>query len=185
MFQKIIPLTWQDQVSLYKKALDGDSHAALHLVKRLTPKAHAVAWRILGSSDDAEDILQEAFIKLFKSSQFEGGSSIDTYFYKIVTRLCFDYLKIRHPHLIEALDDAVVDGVDVCLEVQQSSLGMQEAIQLLSPRQRMAIALWAYKDADVGEIAAVLDLDNNAAHQLLHRAKLNLKKILEGHTHVR
>jgi len=49
----------------------------------------------------------------------------------------------------------------------------------------MAIALWAYKDADVGEIAAVLDLDNNAAHQLLHRAKLNLKKILEGHTHVR
>jgi len=157
----------------------GDASASLQLVKKLTPKAHAVAWRILGNSDDAEDVLQEAFIRLFRANQFQGKSSLDTYFYKIVTRLCFDYLKSKYKHSSEFFDEEVVEGGDVVAEAHQTAATMQQAIGLLNPRQRMAISLWAYKDADVVEIAELLEIDKNAAHQLLHRAKANLKKILE------
>lgn len=161
----------------------GDSDATLQLVKKLTPKAHAVAWRILGNRDDAEDVLQDAFIRLFKVAGFQGKSSLDTYFYKIVTRLCFDQLKKKHNDLSEFSDDEVVEGGDVLVEVRQTAKNIQQAIQLLNPRQRIAISLWAYMDADVVEIAEILGIDRNAAHQLLHRAKTNLKKLLEL-THV-
>ena len=49
----------------------------------------------------------------------------------------------------------------------------------LSPRQRMALAMWAYADADLAAIARALELDANAAHQLLHRAKAALRQHLK------
>lgn len=180
MLNQILPLHWQSQAALYEKAVDGDANASLQLVKQLSPKAHAVAWRILGDSDDAKDVLQEAFIRLWKAHQFAGQSSLDTYFYKIVTRLCFDYLKTKHKYSAETFDEGEVEGADSVLQSHEDAISVQRAIQLLNARQRMAISLWAYQDADVAEIAEVLEIDKNAAHQLLHRAKLNLKKILES-----
>ena len=183
----MLSFQWKSQSTLYKKALGGDRRAALDLVKQLTPKAHAVAWRILGNAQDAEDVLQEAFVRLFKSDRFEGNSSLDTYFYTIITRLCFDFLKAHKRHQFEQLEDTADDedvAADVALEVSQDGSLMQQAIQQLNPRQRLAISLWAYKDSSVEEIAQLLDIDKNAAHQLLHRAKLNLKKIWELNHHV-
>ena len=185
MQHNIIPFSWRSQASLLKKALDGDIGAANHLVRQLSPKAHAVAWRILGNESDAEDVLQEAFIRLFRASQFDGNASLDTYFYKIVTHLCFDFLKNKHRLLLDISDDMSNIGddsssADQILEARQEMLTMQEALQLLNYRQRTALVLWAYKDAEISEIANVLSIDSNAAHQLLHRAKANLKKILEG-----
>jgi len=49
-------------------------------------------------------------------------------------------------------------------------------MMFLNPRQRAALALWAYQDATVAEIAKAIDIEINAAHQLLHRAKINLRK---------
>ena len=181
MLNQILPLHWQNQAVLYEKAVSGDANASLQLVKQLSPKAHAVAWRILGNSDDAKDVLQEAFIRLWKAHQFDGQSSLDTYFYKIVTRLCFDYLKANYKYSAESFDEEQVDGSDRVGQSHEDVLSVQQAIQLLNARQRMAISLWAYQDADVAEIAEVLDIDKNAAHQLLHRAKLSLKKVLESH----
>ena len=56
---------------------------------------------------------------------------------------------------------------------------LQAAMQALPPRQRMALAMWAYADADVVQIARSLELDTNAAHQLLHRAKTALRRSLQ------
>jgi RNA polymerase sigma-70 factor (ECF subfamily) len=181
LLNQILPLHWQSQAALYEKAVKGDADASLQLVKQLSPKAHAVAWRILGNAEDAKDVLQEAFIRLWKAHQFGGQSSLDTYFYKIVTRLCFDYLKTKHKYSVEFFDEESVEGSDRVAQSHEDALSVQQAIQLLNARQRMAISLWAYQDADVAEIAEVLEIDKNAAHQLLHRAKLNLKKILESH----
>jgi RNA polymerase sigma-70 factor (ECF subfamily) len=52
-------------------------------------------------------------------------------------------------------------------------------MQFLNARQRAALALWAYHDAGIPEIAKAIGLDVNAAHQLLHRAKINLRKKME------
>jgi RNA polymerase sigma-70 factor (ECF subfamily) len=55
---------------------------------------------------------------------------------------------------------------------------MQDFLQKLNIRQRMAVSMWAYQNASTEEIAKVLDIEVNAAHQLLHRAKSNLQKMI-------
>ena len=63
-----------------------------------------------------------------------------------------------------------------------SALQLQAALARLPARQRMALAMWAYADADVADIARSMELERNAAHQLLHRAKAALRQQLQEHT---
>ena len=93
MLTGLIPLAWQSDHGLWQEASGGNTRAVRHLVEQLTPKAHALAWRMLGSTHEAEDVVQDAFIKLFGSNTFEGRSSLGTYFHTIVSRLCLDRLK--------------------------------------------------------------------------------------------
>ena len=62
----------------------------------------------------------------------------------------------------------------------QTHAGLNAALKRLPTRQRMAIVMWAYADASAADIAHALDIDPNAAHQLLHRAKLALRTQIEG-----
>ena len=181
---------WQADARLLKRASQGDQEAARRLVKQLSPKAHALAWRMMADSSEAEDVVQEAFIKLLGQSAYAGRSALATYFYTVVARLCLDRLRSRPQAPLNIDDLAEVTGNEQdspahAYDQQQSALGVQQALQQLNPRQRLAVSLWAYQDADAKEIAAVLDIDTNAAHQLLHRAKLNLKKLMNGVDHER
>jgi RNA polymerase sigma-70 factor (ECF subfamily) len=72
-----------------------------------------------------------------------------------------------------------VPGTDFQLAQHDQAGQIQAALQALPPRQRLAISLWAYHDYTVLEISDVLQVDRNAADQLLHRAKAKLRKKLE------
>ena len=169
----------------FNKALEGDTKAARQLIASLSPKAHALAWRILGDSSEAEDIVQIAFIKLFEAKQYDGKAALSTYMHTIVTRLCLDKLRISASHKLDygfEFDELVSDGKlspIESLEKKQSDSSVQHAMQFLNARQRAALALWAYHDASISEIAKATGLEVNAAHQLLHRAKINLRKKME------
>lgn len=65
------------------------------------------------------------------------------------------------------------------LALKQQAATLQTALLKLSPRQRIAISLWAYNDASILDIANTLEIEINAANQLLHRAKVNLKTLLK------
>jgi DNA-directed RNA polymerase specialized sigma24 family protein len=79
-------------------------------------------------------------------------------------------------------DELVSDSTSTpfeALERKQSDSNVQHAMQFLNARQRAALALWAYHDATISEIANATGLEVNAAYQLLHRAKINLRKKME------
>ena len=175
----------QSDATCFSKALEGDSKAARQLISNLSPKAHALAWRILGESREAEDIVQAAFIKLFETKQYDGKSALSTYLHTIVTRLCFDKLRSSGSHKLdygfesdELLTDDELNPIE-SLEKKQSDSNVQHAMLFLNARQRAALALWAYHDASIPEIAKATGIEVNAAHQLLHRAKINLRKKME------
>ena len=184
-------LSWPSMVvhpadaAAFNKALEGDTKAARQLIASLSPKAHALAWRILGDSSEAEDIVQVAFIKLFEAKQYDGKAALSTYMHTIVTRLCLDKLRISASHKLDygfEFDELVSDGTSTpteALERKQSDSNVQHAMQFLNARQRAALALWAYHDATISEIAKATGLEVNAAYQLLHRAKINLRKKME------
>jgi RNA polymerase sigma-70 factor (ECF subfamily) len=175
----------QSDATCFSKALEGDSKAARQLIANLSPKAHALAWRILGEATEAEDIVQAAFIKLFETNQYDGKSALSTYLHTIVTRLCFDKLRSSGSHKLDygfdsdaLMTDDELNPIE-SLEKKQSDSNVQHAMLFLNARQRAALALWAYQDASIPEIAKATGIVVNAAHQLLHRAKINLRKKME------
>ncbi len=165
----------------FEKACRGDEKSARQLVSKLSAPAHALAWRMLGDSAEAQDVVQEAFTKLFVTQQFGGTSSLATYFHVIVTRLCLDRLRANQVVTFDLDDELQASMADDSqgpyqnLQTSQSASVIQQAMMLLKPRQRAALTLWAYQDATVTEIAKTLQIQTNAAHQLLHRAKINLR----------
>lgn len=179
----------QDDWALWQRAHGGDEAAARALVQRLTPQAFGLARQMLSNASDAEDAVQDAFLRLWSSRpERNQGARLSTYFNTIVLNRCKTVWVQRREWATEPASladllniDATVDPVDAPLQIQgqQDAQRVRAAVLTLSPRQRMAIGMWAYSDASVTDIAVALGVDHNAAHQLLHRAKNALRLRLE------
>lgn len=172
--------------SLWREACAGNPRSAQRLVRELTPSAYGLALQLLRRTEDAEDAVQDAFLRLWRSHPSDTqGAKLSTYFNTIVINRCRSHLVARREDATEP--DALTELHDAQQAVDVGGFGWRGAPQALARglerlpvRQRMAIVMWAYADADVPEIARALDIDPNAAHQLLHRAKQALRKHLEG-----
>ena len=180
---------WQ----LWHAACGGCADSATRLVRLLTPQAHGLALQMLGRPEDAEDAVQEAFVRLWRSAPNDRrGARLSTYFNTIVINRCRSFWAARREQATEqdelqALHDAwQLREVDVgalpeaALDRPAAQARLGAALARLPARQRMAAVMWAYADASVVDIARSLDIDPNAAHQLLHRAKQALRLHLEG-----
>jgi RNA polymerase sigma-70 factor (ECF subfamily) len=174
-----------DDWVLLQRARDGDAPCARRLVQALTPQAVGLAMQLLRRREDAQDAVQEAFARLWRSrADPERGATLATYFNTIVINRCRSMLVAARreqptdPEDLGLMQDAAGGSVDVGPAVADPNLAA--ALARLPARQRMAVVMWAYADASVADIARSLELDANAAHQLLHRAKLSLRRHLEG-----
>lgn len=183
---KLTALGKTTELEVLEAARGGDPRAARQLVAALSEAAHGLAWRMLGNTADAQDVVQEGFIKLL-NSRFRGESKLATYFHTLIARLCLD--RLRSPgraHEVWDEDHVTEDpspNPEQTLALHQSADQVQQALMQLPPRQRLALNLWAHHDASVADIAHTLDIPTNAAHQLLHRAKINLKHHLKALGH--
>lgn len=183
---KLTALGKTTELDVLEAARGGDPRAARQMVAALSEAAHGLAWRMLGNTADAQDVVQEGFIKLL-NSRFRGESKLATYFHTLIARLCLD--RLRSPgraHEVWDEDHVTEDpspNPEQTLALHQSADQVQQALMHLPPRQRLALNLWAHHDASVADIAHTLDIPTNAAHQLLHRAKINLKHHLKALGH--
>lgn len=170
---------WQ----LWHRACAGEAVAATALVRRLTPQALGLARQLLlrHGPDEAEDVVQESFLRLWGSRPSDArGATLATFFNTIVINRCRSLLVQRRelatePEALQALAEAAPSTAAVA-PLERTAL--LDALGRLPARQRMALAMWAYADAAVPEIARALELEPNAAHQLLHRAKQALRQQL-------
>lgn len=172
-------LRWETDRELLFAAVEGNEAATSEIVELLSNDGIRQAWRYLGSLEDAEDIVQESFMKLWQSYRdFKGDAKLKTYFYTIVQRACFDQLKKNR----QAWDhgdfdfDTIVDQNSTDrTQTSDDAQRLMQAIHQLPPKQRIAIILWAYYDNTAEEIGLKLEMSKNAVDQLLHRAKASLR----------
>ena len=175
-----------DGWALWHAACVGDAASATRLVHQLTPQAHGLAMQMLARREDAEDVVQEAFLRLWGSRPSDAhGATLATFFNTIVINRCKTWLTRRHefsadPEQLTELSDAQQQADQALPALDATQL--QTTMARLPARQRMALAMWAYADADVAEIARSMELDRNAAHQLLYRAKAALRQQLQERT---
>jgi len=168
---------------------DGDRDAFEALVGRHQRSAVSTAYRFLGDADLAQDIAQEAFLRLFRARErYEPTAGFSTFFYRILSNLCYSALRRRRPgaslertrsDLEGSLRDAVVDEnaprPEGRLEQQEMKAAVRQALDTLPENQRMALVLFRFQSLPYRDIAATMHTTEKAVKSLLARARAALR----------
>lgn len=174
------------------------------LVHRYRRELHVHCYRMLGSFDEAEDHVQEALLRAWRSRDgFEGRSSIRTWLYRIATNACLDTLRRDNnrkaasaasepsvttmpwlqPYPDALLDELAVDqpGPEEVAETRETmSLAFLAAIQLLPARQRAVLILRDVSNWSAAEAAEMLDMSVAAVNSALQRARATMRQQWPG-----
>ncbi len=167
---------------------DGDLSAFEQLVLRHQEVVWRTAYRIIGDRQAAEDLAQEAFLRVFQAAgRYRPTAAFRTYLYRIVVRVCLDHLKKRRPQ--SGADLTVVAEPALSVD-EQAELGeradlVRQAIAELLPKQRSAVVLRYYEGLRGAEIADAMRTTTKAVERLLARARETLEqrlgRLLEDH----
>ncbi|WP_047245961.1 RNA polymerase sigma factor [Maribacter thermophilus] len=170
-------------IDVVEKCKANDRSAQLKLYRQYCDGMYCVAMRFLKNSDDAEDVLQEAFIKAFqKIHQFEGEVTFGAWLKRIVVNKCIDFLKSKKGNTI-ALDESYMVPVEndewtvsdeICVE------DVKKAIESLSGKYRYVVMMFLFEGYDHKEISQVLEISETACRTRLLRGKSQLKKVLKA-----
>lgn len=170
---------------LMRAAGSGDRAAFSLLVGRHGRKATGIAGRIVGNRADAEDVVQEAFLRAWRKapewqSEAQRGAQFTTWYYRVLVNLCIDRKRKPANDPIEAADqvaDAGPDG-EAAMATKQIGARVGAAVAALPERQRAALVLCHYEGMTNIEAAAVLELSVGALESLLVRARRSLRDSL-------
>ena len=159
----------------------GDLEAFEEIVRRHRTWAWNLAYRFLGQRDEAEDVVQEAFMRLLDTAnRYQPSASFRTYFHRIVTRLCLDRAKKKQPLFMEDVPetpDPSPDAGEVMIR-NEADVAVRAALDTLPPNQRMAIVFRYYDNLNYEEIAAALETSPKAVERLLARGREHLRATL-------
>jgi RNA polymerase sigma-70 factor, ECF subfamily len=166
---------------LMMQAAGGDLAAFEELVCRNQAKAWALAWRCLGNSAEAQDVVQEAFLRIYKAaSRYQPTAKFSTYLYRVVTRLCLDWEAKKRPEYTETLlpvpDSS--HGPEALFGQNELSDAVRNCLSGLPINQRLAITLRHYEGMSYDEIAEFLNVSPKAVDSLLQRARDALRQRL-------
>lgn len=175
-------LSDEDLLRAYAK---GDPRAARALTMRLAPAVMAQAGRMLGARAEAEEITQEAMLRLWKIAPEwqSGGAQISTWLYRVTSNLCLDRLRRRPDQTdLDAIAEPADDGPDVAEKMQQKARAdaLRAAIATLPERQAQAVALRHLEGLANPEIAAIMEISAEAVESLTARGKRGLIAALAG-----
>ena len=164
---------------------NGDRQAAQQLTERLLPKIYAHAYHRLGNIADAEDVTQEAFLKLWKFAPKwkQDRAQVSTWLYRVVSNLCKDrYRRASLENLGNAQEP--IDGTQSApdkIDEQYRQKALYDAMSMLHENQRLAVQLRHIDELTNPQIAEIMELSVEAVESLTARGKRKLIEILQTH----
>ncbi len=184
-----------DETALIKAAQAGDQDAFGQLVRAYDQSVLRLAMNLLRSPEDAQDVYQEAFLRVYKNlNNFRFDCSFHTWLYRIVTNLCLDQLRKRkvrkeEPTVITTAE-GVLDRADTLAEARadgdpQRSLysgqlrrKIKDVLSGLTPRERMVFEMRHYQGLRLRNIGEILGTSEEAAKNCLFRANQKMRAAL-------
>lgn len=170
---------------LLRRIAGGDAPAFRQLAARHGPRVLAVARRTLGDGAEAEDIVQEVFVRLWQhAGRWQPGrAQLATWLHRVTVNLCLNHLqRVRNrtePLDAEALESTVAPAsVEGDVSAAERRRLVHAAVAQLPERQRAAVALFYTAGASTAEAAAALELSVKATESLLVRARRTLRERL-------
>ncbi|MDO8683359.1 MAG: sigma-70 family RNA polymerase sigma factor [Armatimonadota bacterium] len=183
-----------EERAIIQQCKQGLMSAFDQLVERYEKRVFNFAYRMAGNYDDANDVAQEAFIRVFNSiGTFRGDANFSTWLYRIVTNVYLDERKRAKSHLHTPLDDYIeLEENSVARQVEDTGPTpealveqterhdlLQFAIKSLPDYQRIMVVLYHTESKSYEEIAEIMNLPIGTVKSRLNRARLALKEKLE------
>jgi RNA polymerase sigma-70 factor (ECF subfamily) len=184
-----------EETALIRAAQGGDSAAFEQLVRAYDQSVLRLAMNLLRSPEDAQDVYQEAFLRVYKNlDKFRFDCSFHTWLYRIVTNLCLDHMRKRKVRkeepTIVATADGPLDRMDAVPEERgdgdphrfmfsgELRKRVKEVLAELTPRERMVFELRHYQGLRLRRIGEILGTTEEAAKNCLFRATQKMRAAL-------
>ncbi len=179
---------------LLGRAIKGDVESFEKLIERYQSKAYNIALRMLGNEEDAKDVIQDSFIKIYRSlRKFRGDSSFYTWIYRIVTNTCYDFLKKKnkwdnntmsltnYQNTLTGEIEDIKDELhrpDIILDNKENSAQIIDCLHKLSYDHKTVIILRDIQGFSYDEIAQILNCSEGTVKSRINRARSKLKEIV-------
>ena len=161
----------------------GDLAAFEQIVMRYQHKAWSLAYRFLNNRAEAEDVAQDAFLKILAAApSYRPSATFQTFLYRVLSRLCMDRARKMKPIYNEIppdVPDAGPNAEEELLSVERIE-AVRHALATLPPNYRMAIVLRYYDNLDYRGIAEVMETTEKAVERLLARGRAALAEELKN-----
>ena len=184
-----------EEKALIERCKRGDLAAFNDLVRKYEKQVYNFAYRLTGNYDDANDVAQDAFLRVFNAiGSFRGDASFSTWLFRITTNVFLDERKRAKAHPQASLDEYLELGEssvtrqiedpsptpEAVLEESERAQILSKAISDLPEYQRAMVTLYHGQQKSYEEIAEIMDLPIGTVKSRLNRARLALKEKLSG-----
>ncbi|PYQ61932.1 MAG: hypothetical protein DMF58_03185 [Acidobacteria bacterium] len=175
-----------DDRQLVRTIRDGDGEAFEHLVRRKTSKVYSLCYRIIGNAEDAKDIAQLVFIKLWENlEKYDPAYAFDTWLYRIVTNVAIDFMRNKQSRenavnsnlrLVKTSTDAEQGVIVQRKEIEQV---FNAVSSVLSPKQKTIFVMREMDDLPSSEIAKILGCRESTVRNHLFNARKLMQQQLK------
>jgi len=163
----------------------GDADAFEELYRQHARRLFSLVVRMIGSVEDAEDLLQEVFLQAHrKLAGFRGESTLGTWLYRLTMNHCLDHLRGRQAKMSRATDSLDDEGTvepmapAPAVPAAVSRMDLEKAIGALPPGSRAAFLLHDVEGFEHREIAGILGVSEGTSKSQVHKARLKLRAML-------
>lgn len=181
-------MTTNDQVYI-NKILNGDTNAFTVLVDRYKDLVFTLALRMVKNREEAEEVSQDTFIKVYNSlNRFKGDSKFSTWIYRVAYNTCLDRLKKnKRQEYTVAIDEYTEHQVKTlenaldALEEQEKQLAIKKCLEMLPSEDSFILTLYYFEELSLDEISKITGLKPNNVKVKLFRSRKKLATILKQH----
>ena len=186
------------ETRLVAMARRGDSEAFAELVDQYKGKLFHLAYRMLGNRQEAEDAVQETFMRMYEHlHRYDNRHKFSTWIYRIATNLCID--RLRRRKAVYSLDAGVAEGdgldgysmlpstepaADEVMILSETQRHVRKALDELPVKYKAAMALKYYQDMSLQEISDILNIPVATVKTRIHRGREYMRRKLEQERHL-
>lgn len=171
------------ETDLIRGCINGDRRMQEALYNRFSPRMYAVCLRYAGNAEEAEDILQEGFIKIFKKlDTFRSEGSFEGWIRRIFVNTAIEHFRRkRYLQTVSEKEENTIEGKDISVLDKMAAKDIMALIKELSPGYRTVFNMYVVEGYTHKEIADMLNISEGTSKSQLSRAKVILQGLVKKH----
>ena len=178
----------EEEHKLVERIKKGDTKAFANLVKQYKDLVYTLTIRMLKNKEEAEEVSQDTFIKIYRSiHKFKGDSKLSTWIYRVAYNTSLDRLK-KHKRTVDTVEinnfteyniDVIENGLEA-LEAKERKEAIVTCMKQLAPKDNVVLTLYYFDELSIEEIAKVIGETTNNVKVKLHRSRKRLATLLSN-----